>query len=294
MMRADVKQFLSDFEYPAEAAECLLSAYDALQAECKTDFDALLATYDASSDCDYDDLLKQVSRLAGICGVHPYTARLLLFICFSKRAKTRYLEKGIDEQIWHDSMLDLKWKLLECKAVYGIWGSFVASWFPRFFIPDRFALGRLQFEIIPYAWEPYRSGDVFLQKGDKVINVHIPRTGSGIGREVLDDSYARAAAFFAKELNGAPVVFVCSTWLLYPAGREFLPEKSNLRVFMADYDIVKSYDEPDRKWLWRLFDTMEQNPDRLPADSSLRRAYIERLRSGGMVGSGAGIYVYRK
>lgn len=293
-MRDYVQWFLSDFEYPSEAAVCLLSAFDALQGSCKAEFSELLAVYDASSDCDYDALLTQVNRLAECCGVHPYTARLLLFICFSKRAKTRYLEKGIPEQIWHDNMLDLKWKLLECKEIYGIWGSFVASWFPRFFVPSCFALGRLQFELLPYAWEPYRAGDFVLQPGDTVINVHIPRTGSGIGREALDDAYARAAEFFAKDLNGAPVVFVCSTWLLYPAGKDFLPANSNLRSFMADYDIVKFHDEPDRKWLWRLFDTMEQNPDRLPANSSLRRAYINRLKAGGMTGSGSGIYIYRK
>lgn len=293
-MRSYIKQFMVDFEYPTEAAECLLSAYDHFQEKAKVEFDALISTYESDSNCDYDALIKQVDALSLPCGVHTYTAQLLLFICFSRKAKELYLAKGIDEQIWHDSMLDLKWKLFECKEVYDIWGSFVANWFPRFFIPDRFALGRLQFEIIPYEWTPYEKNGVSIQKGDKVINVHIPRTGTGIRREVLDDAYARAAEFFKDEFKDKPVVFVCNTWLLYPGNKEFIPEKSNLRAFMENYDIVKFRDDPKRGWLWRLFDTMEQNPDRLPADTSLRRAYINRIKAGGLTGSGSGVYIYQK
>lgn len=293
-MRDYLKQFMLDFEYPTEAAECLLAAYDSIQEKAKDEFDSLIATYEADSNCDYEALRKKVDALSIPCGVHTYTAQLLMFMCFSRKAKELYLAKGVSEQIWHDSMLDLKWKLFECKEVYDIWGSFVAYWFPRFFIPDRFALGRLQFEIISYDWDPYEGKGVSLQKGDKVINVHIPRTGTGIRREVLDDSYARAAEFFKDEFDGKPVVFVCSTWLIYPGNKEFIPEKSNLRAFMENYDIVKVRDDQKHDWLWRLFDTMEQNPNRLPADSSLRRSYIERLQSGGLIGTAAGVYVYQK
>lgn len=60
----------------------------------------------------------------------------------------RYEEKGIDLSIYHASMLDLKWKLMETNRVYGIWGVHCGDWFRPFFQAERFALGRLQFEVI--------------------------------------------------------------------------------------------------------------------------------------------------
>jgi hypothetical protein len=46
--------------------------------------------------------------------------------------------------------------------------------------------------------------------------------------------------------------------------------------------------------LWRLFDTKEMNPDRLPIDSSLRRAYVDHLKKGGKTGWGYGVIVASK
>jgi hypothetical protein len=154
----------------------------------------------------------------------------------------------------------------------------------------RFALGRLQFEIVPFRRNYQKDGKI-LTPESPVINVHIPRTLTPLTPKACDEAFRAAAKFYEKELDGAPCVFVCSSWLLFPEHNNMLSESSNIRAFMNTFDIIEwGYYGDDGANLWRLFDTMERNPNRLPADSSLRRAYIDRLLRGEKLGWGYGVY----
>lgn len=102
----------------------------------------------------------------------------------------------------------LKWKMDECKEVYKISGTFVPAWFDRFFKVERFGLGRLQFELIPFG-ETYEKNGVSLNPESTVINVHIPRTGTRLDRESAKAAYQMAADFFKDEFGEKPIVFVC-------------------------------------------------------------------------------------
>ena len=293
-MRDYLIWFLGDFAYdPADAAH-LLAAYDKVMAnaEAGQQFEGAIATYAASIDCDFGILTAQSKKAARLSGVHNHTTDLLLFICLSKHLRTLYAERGIDDAIWHDSMSDLKYKLEECKLVRGVCGMFVSFWMPGWFKMTRFALGRLQFEIVDFGRE-YQKDGIALGKESKVLNMHIPRSGQPLSKELYEDSFARAKAFFGPQLPkgqcpDAQVPFVCHSWLLYPRMNEFVSERSNVRRFMEEFDIL-SWDDSDGESLWCLFDTAERNPDRLPTDTSLRRAFVERLQCGGRVGWGYGI-----
>ncbi|MBQ9132666.1 MAG: acyltransferase, partial [Clostridia bacterium] len=81
------------------------------------------------------------------------------------------------------------------------------------------------------------------------------------------------------------------SWLLYPQNRQILSPKSNVYRFMERFDVFESKISPEGKDLWRLFDTDEKHPDRLPTDTSMRRAYVEHLKRGGLMGQGKGIYL---
>ena len=134
----------------------------------------------------------------------------------------------------------------------------------------------------------YEKNGVKLERDkSKVINVHIPRTGKPLDKESCDKSYAMARKFF-KEQVGENCPFVCYSWLLYPENKQILPPHTNTYRFMSEYDII-GWDNNDGEDLWRLFDTEERNPDKLPADSTMRRCYIDHLKNGGKVGCGFGI-----
>lgn len=289
-MREYLIGFFKEFEYEYEDARYLLRAYDTITAGVTAFglFGEALSAYEADITMDHQaELFSRTRKISELTGVHDYTVELLVFICMTRHLKSVYSEKGIDMQIYGNSVLDLKWKLEECKAVKGICGSFVSPWFCGFFDLTRFALGRLQFEVVTM-WQDYEKNGVRLEKDkSKVINVHIPRTGTPLDKESCDKAYAQAREFFRGQA-GEGCAFVCDSWLLYPENKNILPPHSNTYRFMSEYDII-GWEVNNGEDLWRLFDTEEKNPDRLPADSSMRRCYIDHLKSGGRVGCGFGV-----
>ena len=288
-MRSYLQQFLTDFAYAPDDADFLLAAYDKIVAneQAKAAFFEAIATYEADINCDFGALTACSKKAARAADIHNHTTDLLLFICLSRHLKTQYQARGIDPSIWRDSMLDLRYKLEECKLVRGVCGIFVAFWMPGWFKMTRFALGRLQFEVVDFGRE-YQKDGLVLTKESKVLNMHIPRSGQPLSKTLYEESFARAKTFFAAQLDAQPTPFVCHSWLLYPCMTEFVSEQSNVRKFMEEFEIL-SWDHSDGESLWCLFDTTERNPARLPTDTSLRRAFVERLKSGGRVGWGYGI-----
>lgn len=287
-MRQYLEKFLVDFEYPREDAETLLSAYDKIIGDEETAklLDEILSTYEKDEMCDFSKLLQKSQKIASTSRIHPYTADLLVTCCLTKHAKELYEKRGLSDKLFHDTMLDFRYKLEECKKVKGICGTFVAWWFDLFFQLRRFCFGRLQFEVVKFEHNYEKDGVVFTPES-LVLNTHIPRTGTPMDMESCRKAYERAKEFFKEQLGEHPAA-VCESWLLFPEHSHFLPEKSNILKFMAEYDVIDwGYNLGDD--LWRFFDTEEKNPDRLPADSSLRRAYIKHLKEGKRTGWGFGI-----
>ena len=64
-------------------------------------------------------------------------------------------------------------------------------------------------------------------------------------------------------------------------------------AFMKDYDIVESKESTGGD-LWRIFgqEYCPENLNKLPADTSLQRAYLSWLKQGNAPGSGKGIFFW--
>ena len=252
-MRSYLTEFFNEFTYERADADHLLSTYDAIVAssEASALLGEALAAYDADFSLNYkEEILGRAKSIAAITDLHPFTVDLLVFICMTKRLRALYAEKGLDMQIYRDSVLDLKWKLEECKVVRGICGSFVAGWFPRFFNLTRFALGRLQFEVETIRFDYEKNGVRLVKDESKVINVHIPRTGTPMDKESCDKAYAAAREFFKDEV-GEHAAFICNSWLLFPENKQILPPSTNTYRFLSEYDIV-SWKYNTGGDLWRL------------------------------------------
>ena len=292
-MRNYLVGFFDRFDYEEVDRSVLLMAYDRIVADEKAAelWGRACLLYEENMSCDFKEILKLAGEVARLLHLHEYTTELLIFICMSRRLGQEYDLRGLDGEIFYNSMLDLRYKLEECKAVKGIVGSFVASWFVGFFNLTRFALGRLQFEMVNFN-HSYEKDGIVLTPESRVINVHIPRTMTPLTPALCDEAFACAKAFFAKE-TGEVCAFVCSSWLLYPEHEQMLSHESNVYRFMKRFDIIRSGTSKDRGDLWRLFDTDEKRWDRLPADTSLRRAYVEHLKNGGQVGWGHGVFIQK-
>lgn len=293
-MKEYLCEFFRKFSYPEEACTVLKQAYDTIQSDSslKAEFERLLRCYADDMNYEFKKLLEDMAALSAKAGIHKYTGHLLLLVCMSKELKQYYAADEVDEQIWFTTMCDLKYKLIECKSVYDVWGTFVPGWFDLFFNMTRFGFERLQFETQRFEGS-YEKDGVVLTPDSIVLNTHIPRTGTKLDRESVAASYARAAEFFSKRFHITTPVFVCHSWLLFPRNKEVLAPNSNLYAFMSDFDIVEQGEYDGYAEVWRLFDVnYNGNVEDLPQDTSLRRAYADWIRKGEKTGWGYGVYVY--
>ena len=225
--------------------------------------------------------------------VSPYKAYVLLFLCMAPVLHKQYVKYGISDTIFYDTLCDLRYKLDECRLVHGTYGTFVPKWYKGFFEMRIFALGRLQFEI-NHTWFDCEVRGKKIPKGTKVLSVHIPRTGTALKHNLVLDSYAQAAEFFKTEFEDE-IIFICNSWLLYPWNRTVYKDGSNLAQFYDDFTIVNSGEYQNYSEVWRLFDCLfDGNVDHLPNDTSLRRSFIERIKSNQPIGHGTGVIVYNK
>lgn len=291
-MKTYFTEFFERFAYPEEARVALWQGYERIASDAVWGeaLEGLLRQYEEDINCDMGAMIKRMAGISAGAGVHEYTGSLILFICMSKTLRRYYRERQVEEQIWHTSMCDLKWKLDECRSVYGVWGTFVPDWFQGFFRMRRFGFGKLQFESWPFGHRYERNG-LELTPESIIINVHIPRTGGRLGRKDQNQSYRQAGKFFRERFGIAPV-FVCNSWLLFPRNKEVLSPSSNLYAFISDYEILESGEYEDYSEVWRLFDrNYEGDVEQLPQDTSFRRAYADWIRKGEKTGWGYGMFV---
>ena len=296
-MKAYIANFLEEFDYPQESREVLLSTYDRVveDAELKAVFDRYILEYAQNDTIIWNIAADEITACTQKNGLPNYTVHLLFYICQTPHAKALYEKQGLSMQIYKDTFMDFKYKLFECHDRHGIWGNQeLKHWNGRFFDLTRFALGRLQFETREFMAETeYVKDGRCVKPGDLVVNIHIPSGGPLTEAEVRD-SLAQAHAFYKHLFPDQVTIFVCRSWMLCPAHREFLPEKSNIRKFMDLFDIFHfREDKLFRDW-WRIF-YMEynNNPDEMPRKTGLQRAYVNMVKAGHIPGMGFGILFYQ-
>ena len=144
-----------------------------------------------------------------------------------------------------------------------------------------FALGRLQFQPVCCPWDlPAVYG---IQKGDPVLNVHIP-SGSRLTPSACEASYQQAARFFSMH----PAVFICHSWLLCPALKNLLPAGSNILQFQNEYTIT-GVDTESRQAEERIFGCLKSCPSEYPENSYLQKSAKTWLLSGNPLPAGYGV-----
>ena len=287
--------FLNRYPYPDEAKKDYLDALDAVLEGSRASvmFEALLKRYEDDMLTDFKAQIADMKTISEMLGIHEYVGNAVLIIALTKQLKVYYAQKGFSDELFYRTMNDILYKTLECKESKGLYGIFVPDWYMFFFHLRTFSMQRLQFQTTRFGRE-YTDGDVTLTPDTIVMAVHIPRTGTPMDHDLVLQDYAEAAKFFVENGYVEKPVFTCTSWLLFSRHREMLSEKSNIIKFMNDYTILEETEYPDYKETWRLFD-MEYtgDADALPADSSLRRGYIDLIRKGEKTGKAAGIIIYK-
>lgn len=294
MDRAFTQELMEKTGFPTEARQAFTQAEEQLlSAGQEAALDGAVEFYyenDLSTKL-VEPLLEEIAQASG---VHLYTVWELFLIQAAKPAREGYLEKGVPEDIVWDTWEDLKYKAMECKNVQGVWGNFVAHWYPIFFSNDIVKLGRLEYENVTYEGEvPYEKNGYVVRPGDKVKSVHIPSSGEPFDQAARLASYKKAYQFFKEELQGGPLVCVCGSWLLYPPYRGILSPTSNVVSFAGDWDILSSQESEEFHDAWRVFGAASKlPPEQWPEDTSMRRAYKKWILEGHKAGSGFGVLLF--
>ncbi len=231
--------------------------------------------------------------LSKVIDEHIYTVNFLLLLNCTEPLLSEYKRAGISEEIYWNTLFDLKAKLMECKEVHDIWGTFVENWFLKFYKLERFGLGRFQYEYHRFTQKSYKKHGVSLKLSDFVITMHIPSHSQSLTYEVRMESYKKAYEFFEDKLQNGKAVFTCDSWLLYPANRRILPETSNLCEFLSDFDIIDFSAKKEFKDAWRVFGAEAKKAvSELPRKTSMQRCFAEWLEKGNSTGVGYGVIVF--
>ncbi|MBQ8295685.1 MAG: hypothetical protein IJX87_04550 [Clostridia bacterium] len=284
------------FDYPVEAKSELINCYQTLKEnkQAFTQFGDTLQKYADDHKTDFSMMSEQIKNAAETAGINEYTAYTLFVLCLLQPLKNFYADNGYSSDMWGEVALDIRYKLLECYDVYGVYGTFVMPWFEKFFDLTRFCFGRLQMETVALDGD-YVVNGVTLKKGDTVLSVHIPKTGRPLDKTSVEESYRKAREFYKEYFPSGYTVFTCKTYLMHSSTLSLLNQDSNIYKFVCDYEIVYCRDYEDYSELWRLFDRKINDRDvtDLPADTSLRRKFIEYMKSGQKIGYGHGIFVQK-
>ena len=152
---------------------------------------------------------------------------------------------------------------------------------------DTFILGRLRYEMWHYVSEtPPEVLALKLNEDDCFLDVHIPCGEHLIESDCLD-SFEQAKVFFPKYLDYDFKAFGCETWLFDPFFIQSLPPDSNIMKFRRLFKICKTYEDYDG--LNFLFENVgKENIYDAPTNTSLRRAVVEHIKSGGVMQVGFG------
>lgn len=295
MKFSDWKDYVSEFcelcNYPTEAKEALLDGMHCIveNVTIRECYEKQLCHYEISHERDsiaasVEEIEKQWNNME----VPLDTAKFLFYILCTKQLKRLYDKLGYPQTFFRGVLDDMRAKLMESYRINRIWGTFVGGWYCKFFALERFAIGRLQYNLTQMP--PCISLDGrYSFDGDLAVKVHIPSTGPLLKEEV-QESMKEAAAFWADSFPGNKTLFMCRSWLLFPGHYEMLPEESGIRQFMEEFEIIHVDIDQEKRNLWRIFGTKDTDDlEKLSRDTTLQRAYAEWLKSGRLIGDGLGI-----
>ncbi len=223
-----------------------------------------------------------------------YTADLMLILECTGYLLQKYRENNIPDDMFYNSMMDIYCKTKECVKAKNVFGTFVAGWYDAFFKLNRFAFGRLQFDITRHDGQPIKIGNRMIENGDFVLYCHIPSMGPLLHEQCIE-SYKKAYEYFKDKLKDDILVVRCNSWLLMPDYMDMFKNCTpNIYRFAMDYNIIDVNYSEQLDIAWRIFnvDLNEQNTENLPQNTKLQKGFVEHINKGGKFGVGNGILFF--
>ncbi len=224
-------------------------------------------------------------------GCTANTIDLVFAVMTAEKTKKQYEKEGISEAVFKETFSDIKCKLNESLKGGGF-GLSVLWWFDGYFKLKRFALGRLQYDVLDNTAEDIAFKGGLLPKGSFALDCHIP-SGKPLSRELCIDSYKKAYAYFGGKISDGILPILCDSWLLFPDYMAVFGKDSNIYKFAADFNIYSIRQTDEFCDAWRVFGMpYKGDTHKLPQDTTLQRNFVEYIKRGGKFGNGLGILLF--
>lgn len=230
--------------------------------------------------------------------------KLCLVFAYLPEVWRQYEAKGIGEDIFFDTMDDIRIWIDDHHSRTGEYGLFELNWIMHHMKLNIFKLGRLQFQKFKYYFSPvYKKNGVTIRFGENVLNIHIPR-GEKLDISSCRQSIRRAGEFFSKYYPEYPTDrFICHSWMLYTGNKKYMKSESNILKFADMFDIVGEREAPSQAYLWifgvkvkntALMLSKENNGNygftkELTQETSLQKSAVDYIEDGGTLGEGMGV-----
>lgn len=291
-----IDDFIKRYDYPESAVHEIDRLFEKSQTDkyFEADMESIINKYFDDTSNGLGSTQDKIFEISKKYNEDKYTLCLFFLILALPYSKEIYDKKGLGENIFYDTMDDIRCKLNECIECKEVPGTFVLTWYNGILNAETISLGRFEYEVSDFGFKEYTFSDgKTIKKGDITINFHIPSSGVPISDEVRFDSYKKAYEHFKHLYPDGKVVFECSSWLLYPEQKKFLPEKSNILRFIDDFVIIESEKRDKFYDAWRVFGKYaDLPPKKLPRDNSMRKAYSDWMSKGRQTGFGRGIFAF--
>ncbi len=290
-----IVRLLDKNEYPEDAKKQMIEAIEKIIANDKANKILESIRYDyIKKEKNFGDFSNKTEALAKETGLHEYVLHLVILLSCAENLFKRYKKENIDEEIFFETMIDLKVKALECFDNYGFYGTFVEGWFRGFYNMARFKLGRFEYDVTKFNYNKYTIAGETIRKDQFCLGMHIPSHLESLTEEVRLDSYKKAFSFFKNRFETKYMYVLCGSWLLFPDNEKILPEGSKTVDFLHDYEILSYETRYEFGDQWRVFgiDHKLSDPEDLPRNTTMQKAFAEWLESGGKTGSGHGVLVF--
>ncbi len=236
-------------------------------------------------------LAEEIIPVAKKLNLHQYTLGLYLLLAVAEKSQILYKEKGVPQEYFLSALDDIKVKMAEAMAWNNVFGISSFGWQSRFFCLKTIAMGRLQFEQ-DYRAEFEYNGYVKINKGDHILNLHIP-SGSKLDLDQCVTSLKKAFNFFKHVRIGKYMPVILTNWFLYPPFKKLFSPNGNLVKFVNLFDVVESINYPNFRIAHRIFDTDDiSNPDKLPQKTTLQQNFVKYIKEGKPCGYGVGFLLF--
>ena len=285
-----IEELCERYAYPIEFKEKMQYLFSRVK---KSEIDSILATYGSAETLRFKELSSVLDELSMKYNESRYTLNLFALVCLLPRLLKEFDKQGVPQNIALNTIGDIRYKYQECVNVHGVVGVSVwDGWYEQFLKLKLLQIGRLQYDYEYFLFDRYEKDGKVVVKGDDVLSVHIPATGTPLRIEDVLESYERAKVFFAKRFEGKQMTFICWSWLLNPDNETIMDENSNIIRFKRTYEIINREEYPDYNvlapWIFGRKNVGDLEP--LETDTSLQKRIKAHLRKGGKLGRGYGVF----